>query len=324
MAPTDDKPTASAETLRRLALLAVTATIVLTAAAFWLSYEHLHDIADLHGLAGVRSWAWPSTIDLFIVIGEVLLLMASLRRRVDIWAIALTILGSGASIALNVAGVGNHAQTLDYIVAAVPPVAALLAFGALMRQIGGALISPEAAASDRRILATIRTVATASLPPTAPPVGASPTPPVVAKVDLAKRQQPTPPVASLPPTGDPALAPAGAPAGDNASASERQPGRQPVASDSAKKAPAQRQPRVRAAAKKTPASRGRSMDDWVELAGPIFHDEFRERRRQPTGDEFATAIRKAGLGTISASTAKNIRSEILDRADVPALSEEGA
>ncbi|QSY52250.1 DUF2637 domain-containing protein [Streptomyces griseocarneus] len=112
-------------------------TVVLTALAFWLSYEHLQEVAAGHGLAQApaRSWAWPATVDLFIVVGELLILRASLAKRVDGWAISLATAGSGGSIALNVAGVGPHASVLGYVVAAVPPVAALLAFGALMQQV---------------------------------------------------------------------------------------------------------------------------------------------------------------------------------------------
>jgi hypothetical protein len=83
--------------------------------------------------------AWLATLDLFIVAGELLMLRAALAGEVDPWAIGLTVVGSGSSIALNVAGVGQAAEALDYVVAAVPPTAALLAFGALMRQIHQAL-----------------------------------------------------------------------------------------------------------------------------------------------------------------------------------------
>ncbi|MFE2421685.1 DUF2637 domain-containing protein [Streptomyces hokutonensis] len=117
--------------------LASVLTVVLTAVAFWLSYEHLQEVAAAHGMAQAvaRSWAWPATVDLFIVIGELLILRASLAHRVDWWAIGLVTAGDGASIGLNVAGVGQDAGALNYVVAAVPPVAALLAFGALMRQV---------------------------------------------------------------------------------------------------------------------------------------------------------------------------------------------
>ncbi|MGW0699245.1 DUF2637 domain-containing protein [Streptomyces sp. NPDC002867] len=117
--------------------IAAALTVLLTAVAFWLSYEHLQEVAARHGMAEAvaRSWAWPATVDLFIVIGELLILRASLAHRVDWWAIGLVTAGDGASIALNVAGVGQDANALNYVVAAVPPVAALLAFGALMRQV---------------------------------------------------------------------------------------------------------------------------------------------------------------------------------------------
>ncbi|WP_432091042.1 DUF2637 domain-containing protein [Streptomyces sp. NRRL F-5630] len=120
---------------RWLAIGAAVVTISLTGAAFWLSFEHLHDIAARNGLTGKRAWMWPATVDLFIVAGELLILRASLRHRVDGWAIGLAASGSLGSIALNVAGVGADAELLEYVVAAVPPTAALVAFGALMRQV---------------------------------------------------------------------------------------------------------------------------------------------------------------------------------------------
>lgn len=124
-------------TVTALAIAAAAASVILTAAAFWLSYQHLHDVSAAHGLQNSipRAWAWPATVDLFIMVGELLILRASLAGRIDRWAIILTVLGSATSIALNVAGVGLDAPALDQVVAAVPPVAALLAFGAIMRQI---------------------------------------------------------------------------------------------------------------------------------------------------------------------------------------------
>lgn len=135
-----------------LTIFAGCLTILLTAVAFWLSYEHLHDVARIHGLPdGARAWAWPATLDTFIVIGELLILRASLGRQVDPWAILLTAAGSGGSIALNITGVGSGAQALDYVVAAVPPVAALLAFGALMRQVHTAIVAYVVPAETRPV-----------------------------------------------------------------------------------------------------------------------------------------------------------------------------
>lgn len=148
---TQTEPRGQVNVMATLAVIAAVASIILTMAAFWLSYEHLHDVASRYGLgqSAVRSWAWPATVDLFILIGEVLILRAALARLgIDPWAIALTVVGSGGSIALNVAGVGSHAQPMDYVVAAVPPIAALLAFGALMRQLHGALAARVEGASE--------------------------------------------------------------------------------------------------------------------------------------------------------------------------------
>ncbi|MFF9270452.1 DUF2637 domain-containing protein [Streptomyces rochei] len=133
---------------RAITALAITAAaliFLLTGVSLWLSYEHLHDVGARHGFADdpIRAWAWPATLDLFYAAGEVLILRAALARRIDWWAISLVVFGAGGSIALNIAGVGEGAQALDYVVAAVPPVASLLAFGALMNQLYR-LLAPQA------------------------------------------------------------------------------------------------------------------------------------------------------------------------------------
>ncbi|MFE1405215.1 DUF2637 domain-containing protein [Streptomyces sp. NPDC058770] len=141
-ARSDGQPKKGADA-EQLALGAAGIVIVaLTAGAFWLSYAHLADVAGQHGLGAspIRRWAWPATLDAFIVTGELLMLRAALRRTTDTWAIAVTAAGSFGSIALNVAGVSgtDNARSvplLDYVVAAVPPAAAMVAFGVLMRQI---------------------------------------------------------------------------------------------------------------------------------------------------------------------------------------------
>jgi hypothetical protein len=61
------------------------------------------------------------------------------------------------------------------------------------------------------------------------------------------------------------------------------------------------------------------MDEWVEIGTPVFHAEFTRLRRPPSGTEFAKALGEAGHGKPSASTAKTIKTEILDRAELPSL-----
>lgn len=148
--PDEGRPMMTKQAAERYALVAAGVVIVaLTAGGFWLSYAHLAQVAGQHGLRSspVRQWAWPATLDAFIVAGELLMFRAGLRRVTDWWAIALTATGSVGSIVLNVAGVsgtGNASAVplLDYVVAAVPPTAALLAFGVLMRQIHQLVAEP--------------------------------------------------------------------------------------------------------------------------------------------------------------------------------------
>ena len=188
------------DALRALGAGAAIVTIALTAAAFWLSYEHLHDVAHSNGLNdAARSWAWPATVDMFIVIGELLILRASLRGTVDKWAISLAASGSLGSIALNVAGVGTNASPMEYVVAAVPPVAALLAFGALMRQVHEALeritasaptatASPAPAAKPTASATPANPPAPATKPASALPVGGASRVPVPAEPALPAAQ----------------------------------------------------------------------------------------------------------------------------------------
>lgn len=143
--------TQSSNATRSLTAGAATVIVILTAAAFWLSYEHLHDVAAANGLTGIRAWAWPATVDLFIVAGEMLMLRAALRSATDNWAIGITATGSLGSIALNVAGVGSGATALQYVVAAVPPAAALVAFGVLMRQVHERLATPRATVPEQPV-----------------------------------------------------------------------------------------------------------------------------------------------------------------------------
>ncbi|MFE7947142.1 DUF2637 domain-containing protein [Streptomyces sp. NPDC057426] len=176
--PGEGRPAATGHAAERFALGAAGAVIiVLTAGAFWLSYAHLADVAGQHGLGGspMRRWAWPATLDAFIIAGELLMLRASLRQVTDLWAIAVTAIGSVGSIALNVAGVSGTSSPrtvhwLDYVVAAVPPTAALLAFGVLMRQIHQLVERPD---GHRNLVSVPEPMppATAVVPPAAPGEG---------------------------------------------------------------------------------------------------------------------------------------------------------
>ncbi|WP_030746990.1 DUF2637 domain-containing protein [Streptomyces sp. NRRL S-31] len=176
----EERPEATRQAIEKYALaVAGLVIVVLTIGAFWLSYAHLAEVAGQHGLgrSPARRWAWPATLDAFIIAGELLMLRAGLRRVTDGWAIALTATGSIGSIALNVAGVSGTGGTgpvplLDYVVAAVPPNAALLAFGVLMRQVHQLVARPVAYPDTSSAQPAAPLVATSAQPPE-PPVAAS-------------------------------------------------------------------------------------------------------------------------------------------------------
>ncbi|MET8765494.1 DUF2637 domain-containing protein [Streptomyces sp. NPDC004658] len=174
-----------------LAITAAALIFLLTGVSLWLSYEHLHDVGSRHGFRDdpIRAWAWPATLDLFYAAGEVLILRAALARRIDWWAISLVVFGAGGSIALNIAGVGPGAQPLDYVVAAVPPVASLLAFGALMNQLYRLLREPASAPVDGTPKPVMK-------PETAPVAPAPSTAPVL--VPPAPTARPAAPAARVP------------------------------------------------------------------------------------------------------------------------------
>jgi hypothetical protein len=156
--------------------LAIGAAVLIsgiTGIAFWLSYHHLHDVAAHNGLGidPARAWAWPAVLDLFYLAGELLILRASYLRTVDWWAIALTAIGALGSIGLNVAGVGVDKPALQYVVAAVPPVAALFAFGALMRQLH-VWFGTRAVTTQVAPVVTVEQVAAPPMPAAAPAVPA--------------------------------------------------------------------------------------------------------------------------------------------------------
>lgn len=184
MATPDLKASDHPRAITALAATAAALIFLLTGVSLWLSYEHLHDVGARHGFADdpIRAWAWPATLDLFYAAGEVLILRAALARRIDWWAIALVVFGAGGSIALNIAGVGEGAEPLDYVVAAVPPVASLLAFGALMNQLyrllapAAPVVTPADAPVTEPIPAPAEAPETAPVMPPAPPAAPPTTP----------------------------------------------------------------------------------------------------------------------------------------------------
>jgi hypothetical protein len=97
-----------------------------------MSYGALHSLARDSGVPSTLAWLWPLVVDGFIVVASLSVLHAVLEARLAAYPWALLLLFSAVSVAGNVA---HGAPTpVGRLVAAVPPVALVLAFDLLMRQ----------------------------------------------------------------------------------------------------------------------------------------------------------------------------------------------
>jgi Protein of unknown function (DUF2637) len=152
-------------------------TILATAVGFWLSYAGLHSFAVRAGLSGPEAWAWPSSVDLFILAGELGITISTLRDGHPDWrAWGYFAAGCAPSVMFNVLHVTVHAPGWGkYAVAATPPLAAVLALAALMQQVislpaalahlhGRTVSSPAASDAETAALASLRVTMAAGNP----------------------------------------------------------------------------------------------------------------------------------------------------------------
>lgn len=140
--------------------------IGLALAGFTLSYEALHQLAAQHGVPPRLAWAWPLIVDGFIVVASLAVLHAVLEGQKPTYPWVLVLVFSTVSVAFNV--VHAPPTPVARLVAAVPPLALVLSFELLMRQVRTALHQDaQATASPRRQHAP---PARPSLKPGLPPV----------------------------------------------------------------------------------------------------------------------------------------------------------
>ena len=158
------------------ALMAVV-TVMATAVGFWLSYAGLHSFAVRAGLSGPEAWAWPSSVDLFILAGELGITISTLRDGHPDWrAWGYFAAGCAPSVMFNVLHVAVQAPGWGrYAVGATPPVAAVLALAALMQQVislpaalahlhGRAVSSPGFSDAESAALASLKMTLAAGNP----------------------------------------------------------------------------------------------------------------------------------------------------------------
>lgn len=256
------------------------------AGAVGLTASGEYSLARMAGFDQAVAWLLPFVIDVYVI--------QAFRRHRDIGqAIALTV---AANVTYHLAAVGLFGVTARreptwWLIALVASIASLILWRIHL------MVRPAKPAKERQ---KARQDDRQEQPAVAP--SPSHVPPPAVDNSAAKtaanndRQEPTVGAAKSR-QNEPAKTPA------PVAKKPPSPSRQVAAKKSVKKA----------------ASTRRSMDEWVALTEPIFHAEFARLRRNPTATEFATAIAAAGHGRPSDSTAKNIRTEILDRAELPSL-----
>jgi hypothetical protein len=147
---------ASLATARAVALLAIALlSAAATAAALAESYRNLYEWAIHHHVFPGFAWAWPLTVDSFVVIPELVLFVA----MVDIWFgwskvwPWLVIAGGlSASVAGNIGSLGTSPTLTDQLTAAASPTAAFVALtfalAVLKRVIARARAAVPLAAAD--------------------------------------------------------------------------------------------------------------------------------------------------------------------------------
>jgi hypothetical protein len=171
----------------RIQTVTTAGVATLAVGAFLLSYDALHQLARTSQVPTVLAWLWPLIVDGFILVASLAVLDAihtGQRARYP-WALVLAF--STLSVTFNVLHAPHH--PVAQLVAAIPPLALVLSFELLMRQIhhrlhqspvtnllGNATTQPEHLGDDgpQRHISTAAaaatpTAATPLSPPTAPP-----------------------------------------------------------------------------------------------------------------------------------------------------------
>jgi len=105
----------------------------LAAAGFAMSYGALHALARDSGVPATLAWLWPLVVDGFILVASLSVLHAVLEVRPAAYPWLLLLGFSAVSVAGNV--LHGAPSPVGRLVAAVPPVALVLAFDLLMRQV---------------------------------------------------------------------------------------------------------------------------------------------------------------------------------------------
>jgi hypothetical protein len=120
-------------TNRHLSLLTGLLVAFLAAAAFWLSFGALRDLAVQQGISPDVAWLYPAIIDGAIIVFSLSVVQVSLAGERPRYPWALVGVFTALSVMLNI--LHAAATILPKLMAAIPPVALFLSFELLMNQI---------------------------------------------------------------------------------------------------------------------------------------------------------------------------------------------
>lgn len=129
---------------RRIQRVTTCGVAGLALAGFAMSYEALHALAHDSGVSTALACLWPLVVDGFIVVASMSVVRAVIESRPAWHPWALLLVFSTISVAGNVAH--GPPTAVGRLVAAVPPVALVLAFDLLMRQVQLRLGDPRTVA----------------------------------------------------------------------------------------------------------------------------------------------------------------------------------
>ncbi|MBP8000906.1 MAG: DUF2637 domain-containing protein [Chloroflexi bacterium] len=121
------------KTNRHLSLLTGLLVAFLAAAAFWLSFGTLRDLAVQQGISPDVAWLYPAIIDGAIIVFSLSVVQVSLAGERPRYPWVLVGVFTALSVMLNM--LHAAATILPKLMAAIPPVALFLSFELLMNQI---------------------------------------------------------------------------------------------------------------------------------------------------------------------------------------------
>lgn len=121
------------KTNRQLSLLTGLLVAFLAAAAFWLSFGTLRDLAVQQGISPDVAWLYPAIIDGAIIVFSLSVVQVSLAGERPRYPWVLVGVFTALSVMLNI--LHAAATILPKLMAAIPPVALFLSFELLMNQI---------------------------------------------------------------------------------------------------------------------------------------------------------------------------------------------